>query len=373
VGLSRFHRPSLVALGRTLAIAFDSACADEQLNEGPSCAVRGTICTIAGRPGELGFNGDGLPALDTRIYFPTALAWHPDGRLVIDDFNNFRVRALGPDGRLVTIAGIGWHGWATPGVDALETNLENVLDVAFAEDGTYYLAELHTDRIVSIDPHGLVEILAGNGQEGMTGDGGPAIAATFFEPSGLAIGPDGSVYVSDSGNHAIRAVRPDGTLERVLGDGVAGLTDEAGAPRLKRPQRIRMFDGRLLIADSGNHIVRSLDITTGEATILAGTGEEGSDGDGGLATAAKLDEPIGVTQGPDGSVYIADLGANRVRRVTPDGHIETIAGTGADGFGGDGGPAVDALLSGPDDVLLDEAGSLYIADLFNGIVRRIAP
>jgi DNA-binding beta-propeller fold protein YncE len=337
---------------------------------GPACDEPGTICTIAGRPGELGFDGDGNAALETMLYFPSGLAWSPEGRLVVDDFNNMRIRELTDDGRLVTIAGSGIHGWAVPG-PALASPLENPVDVAFLPDGTLVVDELHTGRLLAVKD-GTIAVLAGDGEEGYSGDGGPAADATLDNPAGVATADDGTVYVSDTGNHCVRFVR-DATIETLVGDGTAGMDDGAGHVRLNRPQHVRVDAERhrLLVADSGNHVVRAIDLGTHEVTIVAGTGEDGSDGDGGPATSARLSQPYGVAVDLDGGLLIADLGANRLRRVAPDGTIDTIAGTGDKAFSGDGGPAAAAALAGPSDVLVGPDGAIYVADMFNGVVRRI--
>jgi DNA-binding beta-propeller fold protein YncE len=340
-----------------------------------TCAEPGTICTIAGVPERLGFNGDGLLATATELYLPTAIAWGPDGRLLINDYNNFRVRVVEPSAEgatISTLVGDGVHAWATAGLQARETSLENVMDLSVTRDGHLVLSEYHTDRVLDVRA-GIVGVMAGGGAVGIAGDGGPALQASFLQPAGVAAAPDGRVFVSDSGHHAIRALLPDGTVQLVLGDYVSGFRDGVGAPRLNRPQRVRLDGDRLLIADSLNHVVRAVDIVTGAATILAGTGEAGSDGDGGPATAARLQQPYSAVGGPDGEVYIADMIANVVRRVDPDGTIHTVAGTGAEAFAGDQGPATEAALHGPNDVLVGPDGALYIVELFNSVVRRVAP
>ncbi len=337
-----------------------------------ACVVPGAICTIAGVPEKLGFNGDGLPATATQLYLPTAIAWDPDGLLLINDYNNFRVRVVQPTGTMATVVGDGVHGWATAGLQARDTSLENVMDISVTDDGALILSEYHTHRVLEVE-RGIVGVVAGGGVEGLAGDGGPALQASFQEPAGVAVAPDGRVFVSDSGNNAIRVIQPDGTVDLVLGDYLAGFSDEGGAPRLTRPQRIRLDGDRLLIADSGNHVVRAVDLVTGVASIFAGTGEPGSDGDGGPATAAHLQEPYSAVAGPDGEVYIADMIANVVRRVDADGTISTFAGTGAEAFAGDLGPATDAALHGPTDVLVGPDGALYIVELFNSVVRRVTP
>lgn len=344
---------------------------DTDVTQVAPCEVPGAICTVAGEGGKLGLNGDGLPPLETWLYFPSGLDWAPDGALVIDDFNNMRIRAL-RDGRLTTIVGDGVHGWATPEAPALESALENPVDVAYGPDGVLYVAELHTSRILSVGDDGLIHVFAGTGDEGFSGDGAPAVQALLFSASGVAVASDGRVFIADTNNHCVRVVGLDGEIQRLGGDGVPG-TDVGMSGRLHHPQRLALDGDRLLVADAGNHQVRAIDLVTHEVTVVAGDGTEGGGGDGGPATKAQLMEPYGVTVGADGTVYIADFADNRVRAIAPDGTISTLAGTGVAEFSGDGGPATDASLNGPADVLVGPDGALYIADMINGVVRRVAP
>ncbi len=328
----------------------------------------GTVCRVAGT-GDLGFNGEGLPALESWLYFPSAVRAHPDGRLVIVDFNNMRVRALDPDGTLATIVGNGDHAWSTPGATALDTALENPIDAVWAPDGTAYLLPLHEARVLHMRADGVVVPCAGTGDVGYAGDGGDATLATMSEAAGLAVGPDGALYVADTQNNAIRVVR-DGLIDTLAGGGDAGFVDAAGAEaRFSGPQRLVVGDGVLYVADANNHAVRAVDLATGAVTTVAGTGTRGYDGDGGPATAAALSYPYGVNVGPDGALWIADSGNNVVRRVV-DGVIDTVAGTGEEGLAGDGGPALDATFAFPAHVLAKD-GDLYVADLKNGVVRVV--
>jgi sugar lactone lactonase YvrE len=336
------------------------------------CVEPGTICTIAGMPGELGFNGDGLDRLETMLYFPSGLAYDPDGRLVVNDFNNMRIRRLEADGRLVTIVGNGAHGWATDGAPALESALENPIDVVYGAEGTLFIAEVHTSRVLSVADD-VVRVYAGNGDDGLSGDGGPAVDATFREPAGLAVDDAGALYIADTTNHSVRVVHADGSVHRVVGDGVPGWSDEHSNPRLTRPQRVAVDGDRLLISDTGNHAIRALDLVTGEVQTLIGTGVAASDGDGGPAVDASINEPYGVITAPDGTIYIAEVGGHRVRAIDPTGVVRTVAGTGVAGHEGDEGPATEAQLRGPADMLLAPDGGLLIADMLNGSVRRIAP
>ncbi len=344
---------------------------DTDVTQIAPCDVPGAICTIAGQGGKLGLNGDGMPPLDTWLYFPSGLDWAPDGALVIDDFNNMRIRAL-RDGALTTIVGDGLHGWATPEAPALESALENPVDIAFGPGGELYIAELHSSRILRVGDDQLIHVFAGTGDEGFAGDGVPATQALLSSSAGVATAPDGRVFISDTDNHCVRVVETDGTIHNLGGDGIPGV-DTGATGRLHHPQRLAVDGARLLVADADNHQIRAIDLLTHDVTVIAGDGTQGSGGDGGLATAAQLNQPYGVTAGPDGSIYVADFGDNKVRVISPDGVIATLAGTGEPTFSGDGGQAADAALNGPADVLLGPDGALYIADMINGVVRRVAP
>lgn len=343
-----------------------------------ACDGAGVLCTVAGTPpGEgdhpfLGFNGDGLAATATWLYFPSSLAWLPDGRLLVDDFNNMRIRVLEPDGRLVTVAGNGVHGWAVEGEIATASPLENPVDVAVDPEGAIVIAELHTGRVLRVDDTGRLTVVAGTGELGFTGDGGPARAARLSQAVGVAVADDGTVYVADTENHCVRSITPDGVIDGLAGDGAPGRIDGVEA-RLHDPQRVRIDAerNRLLVADSGSHTVRAIDLDTGVVTTIAGTGMPGFAGDGGPATAAQLQQPYGVNVGPDGSVLVADFGNHRVRRIDADGTITTIAGTGERAYGGEEVPAAEVAIAGPSDVLLAPDGAVLVAELFSGLVRRI--
>ncbi len=335
----------------------------------PACPdVPGTVCRVVGT-GALGFNGEGLPALESWLYFPSAVREHPDGRLVIVDFNNMRVRAVDPDGSVVTIVGTGEHAWSTPGSAPLETALENPIDAVFGPDGSLYVLPLHEARVLHVDPDGAVRPCAGSGEIGYDGDGGDATTAKISEASGLAVGDDGAVYIADTQNNAIR-VMVDGRMDTLAGAPASGFVDGTGADaRFAGPQRLAI-DGRVLyVADANNHAVRAVNVDTGAVTTIAGTGARGYTGDGGPAIDAQLMYPYGVSVGSGGALYIADSGNNVVRRVV-GGTIETVAGTGEEGLTGDDGPAVDATFAFPVHTLVS-GGDLYVADMKNGVVRVV--
>jgi sugar lactone lactonase YvrE len=321
------------------------------------CEAPGVVCTIAGT-GQLGFNGQDKAADDTWLFFPSALQWDAHGNLLVDDFNNMLIRSLQPDGTLATVAGTNEHAWGIEGPAALSP-LENPFDLAADPAGGFYIAELHSARILHVDAAGTLTIFAGCGEEGYDGDGGPATDAVLSEAAGVAVHEDGRVFIGDTENNVIRQVSLDGTITTL-------------AVGLAAPQHIRMSDGALLVAERDGHAIRRVDVTTGTVELLAGTGVIGFSGDGGPATEAQLARPHGMTTGPDGLVYIADSQNNVVRRVDEDGTIETVLGTpGESGFSDLPIAIEDARLSNPADLLFGQDGRLYVADMLNAAVRAV--
>ncbi|MBI4237965.1 MAG: hypothetical protein HY696_06060 [Deltaproteobacteria bacterium] len=222
----------------------------------------------------------------------------------------------------------------------------------------------------------LIETIAGNGEPGASGDGGTATGAQLSHPAGLAIAPDGALYVAESGGHRVRRIDPHGIIATYAGTGIPGYTGDGGsatAAQLNGATDLAVdADGNLYIADDGNHVVRRVD-RSGVITTVAGTGSAGYSGDGGPATAAQLTRPSEVDVDPHGNIYIADPGAHVIRRVDPSGIILTIAGNGTAGSSGDTGLATAARLNVPEDVAVDSLGYVYIADTLNHRIRRINP
>ena len=221
---------------------------------------------------------------------------------------------------------------------------------------------------------GLVSNVAGTGVGGWSGDGGPAAAAQLRAPRHLAFGPDGSLYVADGGNNVVRRIAPDGTITTVAGNGTAGSSGDGGpatAAQIDTPHAVAVDGaGVLYVADSASSRVRRV-TPDGIITTVAGTGVDGFSGDGGPGSSAMLRNPKGLKVGPDGALYISDGLNHRVRRLAADGTITTVAGNGADTTGGDGGPATAASLRTPRGLDFDAAGNLYVADGDGNQVRRI--
>jgi sugar lactone lactonase YvrE len=218
----------------------------------------------------------------------------------------------------------------------------------------------------------------GGGAAGFAGDGGPATSASLRNPAGIAVASNGDLYIADTGNHAIRRVEfLTGEITTVAGTGVAGFSGDGGpatAARLRAPEDVVLSpSGDLYVADTGNHVIRMVSAASGAITRVAGTGAPGMEGNGGPAGDARLAGPRGVAMDASGSLYLADSGNNRVCRVTAGaGILVVVAGTGAAGYSGDGGPARGAKLWGPQDVALAANGDLYVADTRNHAVRLVA-
>jgi RHS repeat-associated protein len=324
-----------------------------------------------------GFGGDGGPATLAQLTYPYAVAVGPDGSLFIADTNNHRIRRVGPDGIIITVAGNGGNGgpgFSGDGWPATAARLSYPSGVAVGPDGSLYIADNGNYRIRRVGPDGIITTIAGNGVHGFSGDGGPATVAQLSRPFGVAVGPDGSLYIADISDTRIRRVGPDGIITTVAGNGTYGFSGDGGpatAAQLSYPFGVAVGpDGSLYIADTSSSIRRVG--PDGIITTVAGNGVDGFSGDGGPATVAQLTYPYGVAVGPDGSLFISDTVNNRIRRVGPDGIITTMAGNDVYGFGGDGGPATVAQIKEPRGVALGPDGSLYFADTNNYRIRRVS-
>jgi RHS repeat-associated protein len=329
------------------------------------------IRTVAGT-GVLGYSGDGGPATEAQLNDPRA-AVGPDGSIYISDSGNHRIRRIGPDGIINTVAGTGVAGYSGDGGPATEAQLNNPR-VTLGPDGSLNIADSGNHRIRRIGSDGIITTVAGTGVAGYSGDNGPATQAQLRNPQRVAGAPDGSLYISDRGNHRIRHVGSDGIITTVAGTGVAGYSGDNGPAaqaQLNNPIAAVGPEGFLYISDRGNHRIRQVG-PDGIITTVAGTGVAGYSGDGGPATEAQFTDPIATQITSDRSIYIADRGNHRIRRVAPDGIITTVAGTGVAGYSGDNGPATQAQIDSPIAGAVGRDGSLYISDSVNNRIRRVA-
>jgi hypothetical protein len=318
-----------------------------------SSAGAGTITTVAGN-GAQGYSGDGGLATSAALYSPQGVAVDASGNLYIADTSNNVIRKVTPGGTITTVAGngsptcvytsgVGWTGcYGGDGGPATSAELHAPYGVAVDAFGNLYIADYYNNRIRMVAPNGTITTVVGNGYGvgivgGYSGDGGPATSAELNNPSGVTVDASGNLYIADTLNQRIREVTPGGTITTVAGNGSCAIKDANG----------KCFSG-----------------------------------DGGPATSAELLYPTGLALDASGNLYIADWGNERIRKVTPDGTISTVAGNGSPSctssngvatacYGGDGGPATNAELSGPNGVTLDASGNLYIADYGNNRIRKV--
>src|ERR1019366_8381885 len=245
--------------------------------------------------------------------------------------------------------------------------------VAADSSGNIYVAEFGTNRIRKLDTKGNITTAIGDGNQGFAGDGGPANKVEMTLPTGVAVDSSGNLYFADSLNNRIRKLSGS-TVSTIAGNGLFSRSGDGGAAtsaQLNAPMGAAVSPAALYIADTANNTVRS--VANGVISGVAGTGTAGFAGDGGAATGAQLNAPFGVAVDAGGNLYIAEFSNNRVRKVGTNGNTSTLAGNGVSGFSGDGGQATGAQLNGPQGVAVDSLGNVYIADTNNNRVRKVAP
>lgn len=333
----------------------------------------GTITTVAGN-GTPGFSGDGGPAISAEFNFPEGVAVDGSGNIFIVDGRNNRVRKVDSAGVISTVAGDGTEGFSGDGGPATAAELSSPTGVAVDNSGDIYIADQVNYRVRKIDAAGVITTVAGNGTGGFSGDGGPATSAAV-EPRGVAVDKSGDVYIADVGSQRIRKVDRAGVITTVAGNGTYGFSGDRGpatSATLRMPSGVAVDgNGDIYIADFQNDRIRMVNLA-GIITTVAGNGTLGFSGDGGPASCAQLGRPTAVAVDGSGDIYIADTNGDRIRKVNPAGVITTLAGSGAYGYSGDGGPATSAAMAGPTEVAVDSAGDVYFNDYWNCRVRRVA-
>jgi len=341
-------------------------------------AATGDIATVAGS-GDHGGSGYEGTALTAGLAVPIGLALDGAGNLYLADTDNSRIRRLDAGATtFAPVAGNGDAGLTGDGELAVVATMNTPRAVAVDAAGNVFFADSLNHRIRRVDATtGVITTVAGT-VEGFDGDGGPAIASLLSSPLGVAVDAAGNLVIADSNNHRIRRV--DATTQQITtiaGGSTPGSTGDNGpatGARLFVPQGLAFdADGHLYIADSFNARVRRIDAVSGDITTVAGSATSGSGGDGLQATSAQLSNPTAVALDGAGNLYIADRNNHRVRRVDAAGVITTVAGTGTLGELGDGGLATAARLQFPSGVAADAAGNVYVADTDNHRLRRIDP
>lgn len=331
------------------------------------------VRTLVAGSEETGYSGDGGPATAALLGGVNSMSFDPQGNLYIAEPFIHRIRKISVSGTITTVAGIGQEGFSGDGGMATGARLYHPHAIAVDASGNIFITDTSNSRIRRVHTDGIITTIAGNGFAAFTGDG-PATVASLYGPKGIAVDASGVVYIADTGNSRLRKLTPDGMLATVAGNGTLGRSGDNGAAtlaQLSRPAGVAAGpSGSYYIADTSNSSVRRVS-ASGSITTVAGTGFWGDSGDGGLAIFADVAGPAAIRVDTSGNVYIGG-GLTRVRKVSPGGVISTFAGTGAQGFSGDGGPAVNAQLNFPKDFAIDTAGNVFIADQQNHRIRRVS-
>ncbi len=357
---------SLALIGLTFLFAVQSSSM--------SFAQSRIITTVAGN-GSSGYSGDGGPATSALLNFPMGVAVDSAGNLFIADDGNACIRKVSLSGIITTVAGNGSSGYGGDGGPATSAMLHSPRGVAVDSAGNLFIADTDNYRIRKVSSSGIITTVAGNGSSGFGGDGGPATSALLNFPRGVAVDSAGNLFIADDGDSRIRKVSSSGIITTVAGNGSSGFGGDGGpatSAQLHSPRGVALdSSGNLFIADADNYRIRKVS-PSGIITTVAGNGSSGYGGDGGPATSALLDFPVGVAVDSAGNLFIADDGDSRIREVSSSGIITTVAGNGSSGFGGDGGPATSAQLHSPRGVVVDSTGNLFIADADNYRIRMVA-
>lgn len=333
----------------------------------------GKITTIAGNGG-IGFSGDGGPATQAQIT-PISVAVSPGGTVYVADQTNGRLRAV-VNGTINTIAGLGLSRYQGDGGIATAAVLNNPANVALDPQGNFYLTDMENDAIRLVRTNGIISTFAGTGSPGETGNGGAATSATLYAPWGLGLDTNGNVYFTEAYTNYVRKVDTGGTITKIAGvgsGGSAGNNGPAAQAQVNGPRSVAADTaGNIYIAEDGSSTLRKI-LPNGTITTIAGTGKPGYSGDEVAAVSSQLNFPASVTTDGAGNIYIADFDNHRIRKITTDGKIHTIAGNGNAGDAGDGGLATAAQLNFPLSVALDSKGNLYIGEHAGRRVRKVTP
>ena len=276
---------------------------------------------------------------------------------------------------ITRVAGTGAAGHSGDGGPATDAQLNSPVGVAVTAGGGFLIADYYNNLVRKVSAAGVISRVAGTGVAGNSGDGGPATDAQLNSPAGVAVTADGGFLIADYYNHRVRKVSAAGVISRVAGTGVAGNSGDGGPAtdaQLNYPVGVAVTaGGGFLIADYDNNLVRKVS-AAGVITRVAGTGAAGHSGDDGPATDAQLNSPFGVAVTADGGFLIADYSNNLVRKVSAAGVITRVAGTGAAGNSGDDGLATSAQLREPAGVAVTADGGFLIADYGNHVVRKVS-
>ena len=341
----------------------------------------GVIETIAGtgKPENNGSSGTGT---EVNVGHPFGVELGPDGALYITEIINHRVLRLDLEsGQLTTVAGCGRQGYSGDGGPATAAELNEPYEVRFDGQGNMFFVEMQNHLIRRVDAKtGIISTVAGTGERGYSGDGGPARQAKFNNPHSIVLDDRGGLFVADIRNHRIRRVDlKSGLVESIAGNERRELPRDGQQARgnsVLGPRALFIHGRTMWVALREGHSVWTLGLDSGRWTHVAGTGEKGFGGDGGAAAKAKFNGPKGIAVGPQGHVYVVDTENQVIRKIdTKAGTISTVAGSGPEqqGGSGDGGSATKAQVDRPHGICVGPDGTIYIGDTSNHRVRRVVP
>jgi uncharacterized protein (TIGR03437 family) len=307
---------------------------------------------------------------------PISVALDSSRNLYIADSANNRIRKVASS-NITTVAGKAGLGYSGDGAAATSALLFSPYGIWLDSQNNLYIADLSNQVVRKVNSSGVITTFAGNNAPGYSGDGGQATSATMTYPFSVVGDSNGNFFIADSNDNRVRKVAPDGTISTYAGNGVGGFSGDNGlatSASIHAPYGLAVDSaGNLFIADSQNNRIRRVG-TDGKITTVAGAGGGGFSGDGGPATSAQIGRPFGVAIDAAGSILIADYGNSRIRRVTPDGIINTIAGSAGIGYSGDSGAATSAKLNFPTGVTVDASnGQVYVVDSGNNVIRLLTP
>lgn len=321
--------------------------------------------------------GDGGVATDLMLCYPMGLARSDSSALLFSDRGRFRrgrvIWQMGTDGIVNLFAGTGLNGTANESRAKL-LRFDKPEGLAVSPNGDVYISDGFNHVVLRVTTNGEVEKFAGTGEAGFSGDNGPAIAAKLHRPADIRLDREGNLYISDVRNARIRKVDPSGRIETIVGNGTPGFSPDgtpAAQAMINNAWGIAIDnEQRLLIADSNNHRIRRLE-NDGSIATIAGNGEQGYAGDGGHALSASFYYPEGLAVDEDGRIYVGDEWNHAVRVIDNAGMISTLIGTGKAGYSEFGSVTAQTAISDPQNLLIDVDGSLLIAEGGNGRIIRV--
>jgi uncharacterized protein (TIGR03437 family) len=342
------------------------------------------ISTIAGN-GSTGYRGDGGAATAAELDDPRGIVTDPAGNVYFCDRLNHAVRKIDLSGKISTVAGTGSPGYNGDNIPGTQARLDTPWRVTIDPAGNLYIADSGNNRIRKLAPNGIITTVAGNGNSGYAGDGGPATRALLNFPEQAELDVFGNLYIADTYNNVIRKVDTSGNIATIAGTGF-GAGNQAGdggysgdggpatKAELNFPVSIALDPaGNLWISDQWNNIIREVNSSGVIHTVAGIFNQGGYSGDGGPATQATFCTPAGIARDAAGNIYVTDDCNNALRVVLTDGTIHTVAGNGTAGSLGDGGPATSAELNSLRQVAVGTFGDVYIADSFNNKIRKLTP